>query len=130
MKISAFPLHPLALAAVGLLCASAAFAATPSAVSEAQARFRQDLAVCNSGQSNQDAATCRREARNALAAAKRGDLKSAPVDYQDNARQRCAAHQGSDRSDCEARMAGQGHVEGSVAEGGVLRQSVTVVPVK
>lgn len=131
MNISPIPSHRLALAAVaGLLCASAGLAATPGALAEAQARYRQDIAACNSGQSNQDPATCRLEARNALAAAKRGDLNDDPGAYQQNALQRCAAHQGADRSDCEARMRGQGNVEGSAASGGILRESVTVVPVK
>lgn len=117
-------------AAAGLLCTSAALAVTPSALAEAQARYRADMAVCNSGQSNQTQATCRREARNALAAAKRGDLSDTHELYQQNALQRCAAHQGADRSDCEARMSGHGKIEGSVANGGILRESVTVVPVK
>lgn len=131
MKIFSFPRHPLVLAtAAGLLCASATLAAAPSALMQAQARYRQDMAVCNSGQSNQDQATCRLEARNALAAAKRGELRDAPGDYQNNARLRCAAHQGSDRSDCEARMAGQGKIDGSIADGGVLREITSIVPAK
>ena len=131
MTIASIPLHQLALATVaGLLCASAALAATPGAAAEAQARYRQDMAVCNSGQSNQDSATCRLEARNALAAAKRGELDDTPGVYQQNAMQRCAAHQGADRSDCEARMRGQGNVQGSVANGGILRESITIIPVK
>lgn len=131
MNISPIPSHRLALAAVaGLLCASAGLATTPGALAEAQARYRQDMAVCSSGQSNQDPASCRREARNALAAAKRGELNDAPGTYEENARQRCAAHQGADRNDCEARMRGQGQVEGSAASGGILRESVTIIPVK
>lgn len=130
MTITFIPLHLLPLVTVAaLLCASAALAAPPGAA-EAQARYRQDMAICNSGQSNQDRATCRREARNALAAAKRGELNGDSSEYQHNAMQRCAAHQGADRSDCEARMRGQGSVEGSVADGGILRESVTTIPVK
>lgn len=131
MNISSFASHKLGLAAVaGLLCASSALAAPPSALAQAQARYRQDIAACNSGQSNQDPATCRLEARNALAAAKRGDLNDDRAAYEQNARQRCAAHQGTDRSDCEARMRGEGKTEGNAASGGILRESVTVVPVK
>jgi hypothetical protein len=129
MSISSSPLHQLALATVaGLLCTSAALAVTPSALAEAQARYHDDMAVCNSGQSNQTQATCRLEARNALAAAKHGDLSDTPDRYQQNAVQRCASHQGADRRDCEARMSGGGTVEGSVANGGILRESVTIVP--
>lgn len=120
-------LRKLALTVAGsLLCVSAASAASASA--QAEARYRQDMAVCNSGQSNQDAATCRREARNALAEAKRGGLTAAPDQYQSNAMQRCNVFKGSDRGDCEARMSAEGSVQGSVAAGGVLRESVKVVP--
>lgn len=86
--------------------------------------------MCNSGQSNQDRATCRLEAKNALAAAKRGALSDAPGQYQQNALQRCSAHKDEDRRACEVRMSGQGSVEGSAAEGGMLRQGVTVTPAK
>jgi hypothetical protein len=131
MTISFSSLQRLALiTASGLLCTSAALAITPSTLAEVQARFRQDMATCDSGQSIQYPVTCRLEARNALAAAKRGDLNDAPDVYQSNALQRCTAHQGSDRDDCEARMRGQGSVEGSVANGGVLRESVTTIPVR
>ncbi len=129
MTITRFVFRNLALAAAGtLLCAGAALAAGASA--DAQARYRQDMAVCNSGQSNQDLATCKLEARNALAEAKRGGLKDAADQYQQNALQRCGAHKGDDRSDCEARMGAQGKVEGSVGAGGMLRQGVTIVPAK
>jgi hypothetical protein len=94
----------------------------------AQARYRQELQVCNSGQSNQSPATCRLEARNALAEAKKGGLKDAGPPYAQNARQRCADLTGAERSDCEARVRGEGQVQGSVAEGGVLRTTVTTVP--
>lgn len=120
-----------ALVAAGtLLCATAALAANAAALADAQARYRQDMAVCNSGKSNQDPATCRREAKNALAEARRGGLNDAPDQYPQNTLRRCDAHQGDDRTACEARMRGEGRVEGSVAGGGILRESVTVVPDK
>ena len=118
----AFPL----LVVGGLLCGAAG--ASPS--SEAQARFRADMALCNSGQSNQDTSTCRIEARNALAEAKRGGLTDTPGQYQNNAKQRCIALRSEDRSDCEARMRGEGSASGSAAGGGILRETVTIVPAK
>ena len=108
--------------------ASGVAVASPS--SEAQARFRADMALCNSGQSNQDAGTCRIEARNALAEARRGGLTDAPGQYQTNAIQRCSALRSEDRSDCEARMRGEGSASGSAAAGGILRETVTTVPAK
>ena len=119
----------LTLAVAGtLFCATGALAAGASA--DAQVRYRQDMAACNSGQSNQDVATCRLEAKNAFAEARRGGLKDVPGQYQQNALRRCAVQKGDDRTDCEARIRGEGKVEGSAASGGILRESVTVVPAK
>jgi len=118
-------------AAALLLCATEAIAAGAKASAEAQTRYRQEMAVCASGQSNQDLATCRLEARNALAEARRGGLTGSPDGaYSISARQRCAAHTGIDRDACEARMRGEGSIAGSVAGGGILRESVTVIPAK
>ncbi len=120
----------LLIAAAGtVLSTSAALAAGASASNDdAQARYRQDMAVCNSGQSSQSLATCRLEARNALAEARRGGLNDAPGQYQQNMLQRCNAFKDDDRNDCVARM--QGSMEGSVGSGGVLREGVTIVPAK
>ncbi len=114
-------------AAGALLCTANASAASVAA--QAQARYQRDMAVCNGGQSNQDLATCRLEARNALAEARRGGLTAAaPDQYQSNALQRCSVFKGADRGDCEDRMRAQGNIQGSVAAGGILRESVKVVP--
>ena len=116
-------------AAALLLCTTQAIAAGASVSAEAQARFRQDMALCASGKSNQDRVTCQIEARSALAEARRGGLSAAPdTTYTMNARQRCAAHTGVDKDACDARMRGEGSVAGSVGAGGILRESVTVVP--
>ena len=106
-----------ALATALVVCSMQAFAAG-SAASQAEQRYRQDLAFCNSGKSTQSAETCIREAHSARQEARRAD----------NARLRCAAHEGLDKSACEARMRGEGETEGSVGAGGVLRKSVIVVP--
>lgn len=113
-----------------LLCATAALAVDKGVLAESLARYRVDMAACNRGESNQDLATCRREARNALAEARRGGLNDAADQYQQNALRRCAVQKGDDRTACEARIRGEGRVEGSVAGGGILRESVTVVPGK
>ncbi|MDP2440735.1 hypothetical protein [Rhodoferax sp.] len=131
MTVFLLPFRSLtAIAAVSLLCSAAALAAPPTAATEAQARYRQDMTACNSGQSHQDLATCRREAGNALAEARRGHLNDAPGQYQQNALRRCQVHEGEDRLACEARMGASGSTEGSAATGGILREAVTVTPVK
>jgi len=114
-----------------MLGVSAAQAAQPGGA-DAQARYRQEMAVCDSGQSNQDRPTCRIEARNALAAARSGALNDAPGQYQSNAAQRCDALKGDDNRDCQSRMRGMGRVEGSAAAGGIMRETVTttIVPAK
>jgi len=121
--------HLCLVAISTLVCASAAQAAQPNALAQAQARYRQDMAQCASGQSYQDPATCRREAGAALAQAKRGDLGNKLGDYAKNALQRCAVHKDStDRSACEARIQSQGDITKASQAGGLLRQSTTVSP--
>jgi len=119
--------------AIGTALASAAAAqtATPGAAADAQARYKQEMALCTSGQSSQDRATCQREARSALAAARRGALTTPADQALANAMQRCHAFPaGDDRRACESRVRGEGTVQGSVAGGGILRETVTVVPAK
>ncbi len=114
----------------GLLAAGAAQAAPAGVQADAQARYRQEMDFCNSGQSSQRITICRTEARNALAEAKRGTLSNGAGEYSRNAVRRCAEFQGNERAACEARVFGPARTEGSVEGGGVLRESVMVVPVK
>ena len=109
-------------AALGL---PAAFGAGNTGQAEALERYQQERAACIGGQSNQDQATCLREAGAALAEAKRSRLDDAAEDYAANALKRCARLPGDDRQDCEARMQGQGTTSGSVAAGGIYRELVT-----
>lgn len=115
-----------------VLVSGAALAGTfnANANAEAQARFREDMAFCNSGQSSQPLNVCRTEARNALAEAKRGTLTDAPDQHASNAVQRCSVFQGNDRSACEARVFSPSRVDGSVEGGGLVRESIVIVPGK
>src|SRR5438874_13799544 len=107
--------------AVGaLLIAPLSWAATPDA--DAQARYQQERAACANGQSHQDRATCMREAGAALNEARHGQLNDRGADYQRNTLQRCEALPAQDRDACHARMTGQGHTEGSVEQGAILRE--------
>jgi hypothetical protein len=129
MSTTFFPLRHFTLAAVAvLMCLSDALAAGPIAPNQAQANYAREMAVCNSGQSNQTLDTCRREAGSALAEAKRGQLNDAPDQYQTNALRRCEKHTGDDRLACEARILGQGDITSGTQAGGVLRKSITVTP--
>ncbi len=117
----------LALLMLGAALAStSAMAASKTASADALARYQQERAVCASGQSNQDRATCLREAGAAYAEAKRrasGDED--PAQYKANALKRCERLPDPDRRDCMARMDGQGTTSGSAAAGGISRELVT-----
>jgi hypothetical protein len=103
-------------------------AAGPSAA-DANAAYRQEVARCNSGQSQEDRATCLKEARNAHADALRGRLDNGQqANYEANAVARCDRLPPGDKADCVARMHGQGTVSGSVDGGGIYRELVTEVP--
>jgi hypothetical protein len=118
----------IVLALTTAACATAAMSAAPVAVVQAQARYQQDMATCNSGQSNQSVATCRREAAAVLDEAKRGAVHTNLPQYQRNALLRCAVHQDEDRVACEARIIGQGDTTAGTQAGGLLRESILVKP--
>jgi len=113
----------LTVALIGL--SASAIAVTGSALAEVQARYGQDRAKCLDGSSNQDRATCLKEAGAARAAALKGQLGDAGTAKHDNAKQRCQALTGDDAKDCLSRASGAGTVTGSVQAGGVLRETVT-----
>lgn len=99
--------------------------------SAAAAQYKRDLADCDSGRTNEDRNTCRTEAQRAYAQAKAGDLPSGSADQlAQNARQRCDALKGIDRTACLERANGKGTTSGSVGGGGILRESTVTVPAK
>ncbi len=103
-------------------------AAAGGKLSDAQARYQQDRADCMSGRSNEDRATCLREAGAALQAAKRGRLGDDQGSYEHNRLLRCDRLPPGDREDCVRRMHGEGTVKGSVESGGIYRELRTTVP--
>jgi hypothetical protein len=89
--------------------------------------YQSEVQACRSGNTQQDLATCLREARNAHAEKERGLLTN-PGSQQANAMGRCDVFRDrEDRAACQARVLGYGDVSGSVAGGGLLRQAETVV---
>jgi hypothetical protein len=121
------------LIAAAALAGATALAAGKSEPPKAQARYEQERAVCTSGRSNQDRATCLREAGAALAESRRGGLDADGAAYADNQRLRCGRLSGDDELACQARMQGLGTTSGSAAEGGIYRELVTretVLPAK
>ena len=112
-----------------LLLTLGALTAQADTLADAQARYKAEMAACAGLSDKEESQTCRLEARNALAEAKRKDLDAAPLStLQSNQSQRCEVHAGDERAACEARMRGEGHTEGSVREGGILREIVRPEP--
>lgn len=106
-------------------------AAVAAKTSEAQLRYQEERAVCMSGSSNQDRATCLREAGAALQEARRGNLSTGnESDLGHNRMVRCDALPAQDRQDCAMRMQGHGSASGSAPQGGVLRELERAVPAR
>ncbi|HEY0825305.1 MAG TPA: hypothetical protein VGD76_16070 [Ramlibacter sp.] len=119
-----------ALLAVGAATAQVA-TSDPSfpgtAIIDSSGSFQSEVQACNTGKTQQDRATCLREARNAAAEKNRGRLETYGA-HSEHAMARCEVHTtGEDRAACRARVMGMGDVEGSVAGGGLLREVETVV---
>ena len=115
------------LFAAGAAVAQVPVTATGTTGIDASGSFEKERAACLSGRTQQDQATCLREANNAAAEKRRGKLDNSGAQFDANARQRCEALTGEDRTACEARVMGYGNTSGSVAGGGVIREVETVV---
>lgn len=120
-------------ALAGIWCVVAAAAQAAAAPDDAQARYQREVAACNAGRTGEDKATCLKEAGAVLEEARRAGRTGAASDdkppaYKQNALARCAALPAADREDCRARIERPTTVEGSVAGGGVLRETVQTVP--
>ena len=100
--------------------------AAPAENPSPDARYRSDRAVCLSGQSNQDRATCLKEAGAARDEARRHHLNDAQASYQQNALARCSNLPAGDKVDCQRRIQGDGSVSGSVRDGGLTREVTTI----
>jgi len=125
--------HILAICALGAsLVSMGALAANGSgAISDFEAKYRQDIERCNAGQTNQDIETCKREAGAALQEARRQRLISdREQSAQANATARCQALPAGAREDCMAQMTESAPttIQGSVAGGGILRTTTITIP--
>jgi hypothetical protein len=112
----------------GLITLAPAWGADKSPPSQAQSTYQQERARCLSGQSNQDRATCLKEAGAAYNEARHGGLGNATgADLARNATQRCEAQPAADQAACAQRVLCAGSAQGSVEAGGLLRQTETPV---
>lgn len=128
------PMHTKRLAAslcaAGLmLAAGAVHAADAIGRAGIQSQYEQDVARCKSGNTNQDRATCLREAGAAREEALRQNLREKPADQlQQNMTARCDRLPPDARQNCITQMTSPTNVRGSVQGGGVLRETVIQVP--
>jgi hypothetical protein len=115
--------------AAGLLFSAGAFAqiATGTTGIDASGNAQREMAACASGATQQARDTCMTEARNVNAEKRAGKLDNANGQSSSNAVQRCEVFKGEEKVACQARIAGVGSSQGSVAGGGVIREVETVV---
>ena len=123
--------HRAAHAAVMVLAlatAAAWSASKPAPMSEEDAVFHKERAACFDGQSNQDRATCLREAVSARSAIRAGRLENESAKtLAANAMRRCKVQpKGDERAACESKVRGEGQVSGTAAGGGVLKTMTTI----
>ena len=103
-------------------------AVAASALSEAQLLYKQERAACMNGTSNQDRATCLKEAGAAFQEARKGALGTATDAGLDrNRTARCDGLPAVERKDCTLRMQ-QGVATGTAQQGGILREHERTVP--
>lgn len=122
-------MHRLSFAvALAAMLASPVRAAPPA--EDAQARYQRERAACLDDRSGQERSSCLRDAGAALAEARQGRLGngSTPQEWRANAVRRCQVHPPAERELCERLALGEGTQEGSVEEGAIVRELVTVVP--
>ena len=94
---------------------------------DASGSYKKEVQSCLNGQSQQDQATCLREASNARAEKSNRTPANTNSDLNANATSRCNVLTGEDKAACTARVLGYGSDSGSVAGGGVLTKVETVV---
>jgi len=112
---------------LALLVTTAVSAADRRSPAEARATYEKDRAACMNGQTNQDRATCLREAAAARQESGRGRLDDGQAEFEKNRLLRCDRQPLEDRADCIRRMNGEGTTSGSVESGGIYRELVTPV---
>ena len=132
----------VALAACGLVALPSWLqAASPTAVTtappvaaaaakDAETSYQAARALCLSGNSQQDRATCLKEAGAVRAERRNGraDKSESVTTLQANALKRCEVQPPKERGDCERLARGEGSQGGTIEGGGVIKEIVTRVP--
>lgn len=92
-----------------------------------QQAYNREKAACMAGRPGQTQTDCLYEARSVLrdALAKKPQPDTSPEALERNRLQRCERQPAEDRAECQRLARGEGTVEGSVAEGAVVKELVT-----
>jgi hypothetical protein len=106
--------------------ASCAFANTSDGKLQRDFRYQEDRRSCLNSSSRQSLETCLKEARAVRADPASSTTEVSKEDLQKNAVMRCEVFTKIDRTDCLARMRGEGTISGSVEGGGIYRERITV----
>ena len=109
-------LFSAALAAVLLQVPAAA---DDARMAEIEARYQRERSACEQAQ---DKPACLREAAAAREAARRGVLDTGQGSFERNALARCANLPVEERDACVRRTRDEGVTQGSVGEGGIIRE--------
>ncbi|AKQ59968.1 hypothetical protein [Bordetella hinzii] len=130
----AHSLRRLSLGACSALALGAAlWAAGPAHAADdnsPDAVYKREVARCNAGMSTEDRKTCLREAGAARDEARRNRLGNGSGSLDQNRMRRCDSLPGQQRQDCITQMTDTANTttRGSVAGGGILRETVIQVP--
>ena len=123
-----FKFHALRLGS--LLCLATAVLPLPAAAAPpaTAGAYQRDIARCQKITVHGARANCLSEASTRHAATRPATPDADPGRYARNALERCKPLSEPDRSDCVARIQGQGTTSGSVTGGGLYRELVTREP--
>ena len=91
------------VAALLAVTAATAQVATGTTGIDASGSYQQEVNACMTGKTQQDQATCLREARNAQADKKRGVLDNSGAQFDSNAALRCSVLTGEEQAACQDR---------------------------
>ena len=133
MKLNLASLAGLIVVGAGATCAAVPAHAAEAAAATAKPTYTKERADCEAGRTAEDRATCLKEAGAAEQERKRNQLDNAGSARQ-NAIERCNLVAAKDKADCLARVQGPTApnqtvtTSGSVAGGGVIRETTTTTP--
>ena len=118
---------------LGLAHGQAPGAAPVQAQAQAQAptqtdreQYDREVAACYDGRPDDRKEACLREAAAAQAERAKGLLGQEDRAFRENARRRCDPLPDDQRADCLTRVEGLGGARGSVEEGVIIRETVTI----